>query len=108
MELTQSDDQFSVSDQVTEQDISAPQANSVQILICNRPDDQSKGQPTVEAISAAAKAAGIEFVDIPLASGQANIEHSNALADILYEVGEHTRTAAQAHALNSSGNMFNN
>lgn len=62
---------FAVSGQIAVSDIPAIKEAGFKTLICNRPDGEEAGQPTAEAIGAAARAAGLTFIAIPVASGAA-------------------------------------
>lgn len=57
---------FSVSDQVTADDIAALKEAGVTLLICNRPDAEEAGQPAFAAVAAAAEAAGIATLHLPV------------------------------------------
>ncbi len=57
---------FSVSEQVTLDEISSLAADGVKVLICNRPDGEEPNQITCAEIKAAAEANGINFVHIPV------------------------------------------
>lgn len=63
-------DNFSVSSQITAQDVTALAARGIKSLICNRPDGEGADQPNVTEIEAAATAAGIALAYLPIASGQ--------------------------------------
>ena len=64
------DDTFSVSEQISPQDIPAIAAAGFGSIICNRPDGEGFGQPHFAAIDAAAKAAGLETAYLPIKPGQ--------------------------------------
>jgi sulfide:quinone oxidoreductase len=59
---------FSVSPQITPEDLPAIAAAGFRAIICNRPDGEEVGQPSASAIAAAAKSAGIAFLHLPVAS----------------------------------------
>jgi sulfide:quinone oxidoreductase len=61
--------QFYVSEQISSADVSAIAAQGVMTIICNRPDDESPGQPASNEIAAAAQRMGIKFVDLPIKPG---------------------------------------
>ncbi|MDP5072136.1 MAG: bifunctional protein tyrosine phosphatase family protein/NAD(P)/FAD-dependent oxidoreductase [Congregibacter sp.] len=63
-------DSFSVSTQVTLDDIPTLVEAGVKSLICNRPDGEANDQPTITEIRAAAEAAGIKIAYIPVVSGK--------------------------------------
>jgi uncharacterized protein (TIGR01244 family) len=62
-------DALSVSPQITPQEVSQAKAQGFTTLINNRPDGEVPGQPTSAQIEAAAKAAGLAYVHIPVRGG---------------------------------------
>jgi uncharacterized protein (TIGR01244 family) len=59
-------DSFYVSPQIGPEDVAAAKAAGVRLIINNRPDGEAFGQPKGADIAAAAKAAGIDYVEIPI------------------------------------------
>ena len=59
-------DTLSVSPQVTEADMVRAAAEGFVLVINNRPDGEEPGQPTSAEVEAAAKAAGLGYVHIPV------------------------------------------
>lgn len=57
---------FYVSPQIKPEDVEAAKAFGVTLIINNRPDGEALGQPKSADIAAAAKAAGIDYVEIPI------------------------------------------
>ena len=70
MEYRQINDDYSVSGQITPDDIAAVKAAGFKSVICNRPDDEQPGQPSADSVKQAAEAAGLEFRYVPVVSGQ--------------------------------------
>ena len=70
MEYREVSDNYSVSGQITPDDIAAVKAAGFNSVICNRPDDEQPGQPSADSVKQAAEAAGLEFRYIPVVSGQ--------------------------------------
>ncbi len=62
-------DTLSVSPQITTDDAARAKAMGFATIINNRPDDETPGQPTSAEIEAAAKAAGLAYVHIPVRGG---------------------------------------
>lgn len=61
---------IAVAPQITPQDCAGAAAAGFTAIICNRPDDESPGQPSAAEIATAASAAGLRFAHIPVdASG---------------------------------------
>lgn len=65
-EFTKLSEKFYVSPQITPKDVEAAKAKGVTLIINNRPDGEEWGQPTGAEIEAAAKAAGIAYLAIPI------------------------------------------
>ena len=70
MEYREISDNYSVSGQITPDDIAAVKAAGFNSVICNRPDNEQPGQPSADSVKQAAEAAGLEFRYIPVISGQ--------------------------------------
>jgi sulfide:quinone oxidoreductase len=64
--FTSISDSLTVSDQITPADVTALAAQGVKTIICNRPNHEEPGQPENTALSAAAAAAGITFIEQPV------------------------------------------
>ncbi len=60
---------FAVAGQITPEQIAEIKAAGYRSVICNRPDDEQPGQPSVAAVRAAAEAAGLAFRHIPVSGG---------------------------------------
>jgi len=59
-------DSISVAPQITPDDMPAIKAAGFVGIVNNRPDEEEAGQPSGEAISAAAEAAGLSYTAIPI------------------------------------------
>ena len=66
MEIKRIDDHVSVSGQIDPKDIPALKAAGFTTIVNNRPDGEAPDQPSGAEIEAAAKAAGLNYVAIPL------------------------------------------
>ena len=66
MEIKRIDDHVSVSAQIAVTDIPALKAAGFTTVVNNRPDGEAPDQPSGAEIEAAAKAAGLNYVAIPL------------------------------------------
>lgn len=66
MEIKRIDEHVSVSGQISADDIPALKAAGFTTIVNNRPDGESPDQPSSAEIEAAAKAAGLDYVAIPL------------------------------------------
>ena len=73
-------DAFQDSPQITPEEARAAAAAGVKLIINNRPDDEVEGQPKSADIEAAARAAGAEFIRIPIV-GRPTPEQAMAQAE---------------------------
>lgn len=62
-------DQLSVSPQIALEDLPAAAAQGFKLVINNRPDGEDPSQPTSAEVEAAARAAGLDYVHIPVRGG---------------------------------------
>ena len=60
------DDQVSVAPQIAAADVAVAAGLGVRLIVNNRPDNEEPGQPDGANIEAAAHAAGIEYLAIPV------------------------------------------
>jgi uncharacterized protein (TIGR01244 family) len=63
---------LSVSPQIAVDDLERAAREGFVLVINNRPDDEEPGQPAGAQIEAAAKAAGLDYVHIPVRGGPSN------------------------------------
>ncbi len=66
MNKIQIQENFSVSDQLTLDEIKSLADDGVKVLICNRPDGEEPNQLTCAAVKEVAEENGINFVNIPV------------------------------------------
>ena len=59
-------DRLSVSPQITPADVALAKAQGFTTIVNNRPDGEAPDQPPAAEIEAAAKAAGLDYVHIPV------------------------------------------
>jgi uncharacterized protein (TIGR01244 family) len=69
---------FWVSPQIRPEDVAAAKELGVTLIINNRPDGEEMGQPRGADIEAAAKAAGIAYVAIPVSGANIGPGHLDA------------------------------
>ena len=76
-------DDLSVAPQISVADVADAAAQGFRTIICNRPDGEEPDQPAVAEIAAAANAAGLDFVHIPVrgAPGPAEVEAMRQAVD---------------------------
>lgn len=86
MDIRRLDPALHVAPQIALEDVTALQAAGYATLISNRPDGEEPGQPDAAAVRAAAEAAGLAFVHIPVsmpALGRGEIEALRHALDTL-------------------------
>ncbi len=66
---------LSISDQIEATDIEQLAQEGVQVIMCNRPDEEAAEQPSFSDIAAAAEAKGMEAIYIPFKTGEMKAEH---------------------------------
>ncbi|MXP40067.1 TIGR01244 family phosphatase [Altererythrobacter soli] len=71
------------SAQITTADVELAHAEGVRLIINNRPDGEAPDQPPGSEIEAAARAAGIDYVAIPVSPGGFDEGQVRAMADAL-------------------------
>lgn len=86
MEYRQIADDYSVSGQITPEDVAAVKAAGFSSVICNRPDNEQPGQPSADSVKAAVEAAGMAFRYIPVISGQMSADNVADMAVALDEM----------------------
>jgi len=59
-------DRLSVSPQITAEEARTAAQQGFALIIDNRPDGEAPGQPTAQAVEAAARAAGADFLYLPI------------------------------------------
>ena len=77
------DPSISVFGQLEPEDVVAAKAEGFTTIVNNRPDNEQPGQPAGAAIEAAAKAAGLAYVAIPVDHSGFNEGQVAAMADAL-------------------------
>jgi len=81
MKKIQIHDNFSVSEQITEEEVQQLADSGVKVLICNRPDGEEPNQISCDAIKFAAEQNGINFVHIPVPGREISAEALQAFVN---------------------------
>lgn len=76
MDIRRLSDDFSVSPQIAVTDLQTIWDAGFRTIICNRPDDEDPGQPSVDEIETAARKLGFAFAHISADSRGANMTHA--------------------------------
>lgn len=77
------DERFLASPQIGTDDIGAAQLLGVTLIVNNRPDGESDDQPAGSEIEAAARAAGMDYLAIPVTSAGFGLPQVEAMRDAL-------------------------
>ena len=88
MKITRLDDKYSVSEQITLNDIKILADKDVKILICNRPDGEEPNQITCAEIESMANTHGISFFHIPATGGNVTMDALNNFIAVLEGTNE--------------------
>ncbi|MBA5779449.1 TIGR01244 family phosphatase [Stappia sp. F7233] len=86
MDVKKISEALSVSAQLSAADLSAAKLAGFRAIICNRPDAEGSDQPGHEEMAEAAKAAGLEFVYLPVTPGIVLDETAEAFGRALAEL----------------------
>jgi uncharacterized protein (TIGR01244 family) len=81
------DETIAVSPQISVAEIADAQANGIRMIVNNRPDGEQPGQPTAAEIGAAAGAAGLGYVHIPVDHSGFSLDQVEAMTAALAEPG---------------------
>ena len=81
-------EQLTVSGQISAADVEALKAAGVRSIVCNRPDNEEANQVAHTTIADAAKDKGIEFVFMPVISGQMTQDNVDDFAKALKSLPE--------------------
>jgi len=72
MKINKLSETYSVSGQLTFEDLVEVKAAGFKTVMCNRPDGESAGQPTASEMKTAATKLGLNFFYVPLGRGGIN------------------------------------
>ncbi|TNE69736.1 MAG: TIGR01244 family phosphatase [Rhodobacteraceae bacterium] len=86
MEIKKITDGLSVSGQIQPEDMEKLKRRGFRAVVCNRPDGEAADQPTHEEMEQAAKAAGLEFLYLPVTPGMVTEETATAFRQALTEL----------------------
>ena len=76
-------DQFAVAAQLGASDVPGVAAQGFRTLVNNRPDGEAAGQPGQADIEAAARAAGLHYVYLPVIPGAITPDEARAMKQVL-------------------------
>ncbi|WP_374762955.1 TIGR01244 family sulfur transferase [Yunchengibacter salinarum] len=78
---------FRVAPQIEETDLDRAASEGVRLVISNRPDGEAADQPANAALKDAARAHGLDWLDIPIQPGQVTMEAVSRTAEALQQAG---------------------
>ncbi|NMN07309.1 MULTISPECIES: TIGR01244 family sulfur transferase [unclassified Novosphingobium] len=87
-QFRQVDSQFLASPQITVADVAEAQQLGVKLIVNNRPEGESDDQTPGAEIAAAADAAGIAYVAIPVTHAGFSMPQVEALKQALAQIGD--------------------
>ncbi|SFZ85546.1 TIGR01244 family protein [Devosia enhydra] len=102
MTIRKLDDQFSVTGQITPQQVKAIADAGYRAIVCARPDNEEPGQPAFAEVEKAAQEAGLSIVHIPVSGplGQGQVmRFAEAWPNLPKPVLGYCRSGARAGSL---------
>ena len=97
MKIMKASPEVTLSAQLNEPDLKGLADDGVELVICNRPDDESADQASFSVIQQAAEALGMEAVSIAFKTGEMNHKHIESFSRLL-------NTGKKTHAYCRTGN----
>ncbi|AMX02713.1 protein tyrosine phosphatase family protein [Microbulbifer thermotolerans] len=82
-EIKYLDEQVSVSEQLDCDAVARLALAGVELVVCNRQENESEDQPTFAELEKAARENGMEFIAIPFARGQMTLQHCREFSELL-------------------------
>ena len=99
MDIRRLSEEFSVSPQIAVTDLQTIWDAGFRTIICNRPDNEDAGQPSVDVIESAASKIGFDFAHISADSGHAGmtqaVETRRILADVQKPIFAYCRSGTR-------------
>ena len=83
MDIRKIDDTISVAPQITVQDVTEIARQGFKTLVANRPDREELGQPSMADLEAAAREHGLNWVYMPVESGNITDQDIDAFAPMI-------------------------
>jgi uncharacterized protein (TIGR01244 family) len=83
MDIRAINDEYSVSGQITPEDLDQVKALGFKSVVCHRPDHESPDQPDFAAVAARARELGLEITHIPVGPMGVTADAVHAMVDAL-------------------------
>lgn len=110
MDIVKVNDKLYVGKQVSPADMPDIAATGIRLIINNRPDNEEAGQPPADAVEAAARAAGVGYVHIPVQMATASEEDVRRVQAALAEADgpalAHCRSGTRSLSLWALGEVL--
>ena len=94
---------YSVSGQISAEDLAAIKAAGFKSIVCHRPDGEAAGQPSFASIRQAAEALGLEARHIPVGPMGVTADAVRAMVDAIEEMPQpmlgYCRSGARSTAI---------
>lgn len=88
MDIRKIDDTIAVAPQISVDDVAEAARLGFKTLVANRPDHEEPGQPAMADIEAAAREHGLEWVYMPVESGNITDEDVNRFAPMIRDAAK--------------------
>lgn len=88
MDIRKIDDTISVAPQISVDDVAEAARLGFKTLVANRPDHEEPGQPSMADIEAAAKEQGLEWVYMPVESGNITDDDVDRFAPMIRDAAK--------------------
>ena len=85
MEIRQINDEYSVTGQITPEDLDEIKTMGFKSVVCHRPDHEQPGQPEFADIAARARELGLEITPIPVGGMGVTADAVREMVDALDE-----------------------
>jgi len=105
MQIYKVTEDFSISGQISATDVALIKASGFKTIMCNRPDGEEFGQPTVEIIKKAAEDHELNFFYLPLGRAAITTELLDGFRDVVN--GQNGRVFAYCRSGTRCGMLWN-
>ncbi|MDX3924813.1 MAG: TIGR01244 family sulfur transferase [Shinella sp.] len=85
MDIRQINDEYSVSGQITVEDLDEIKALGFKSIVCHRPDHEAPDQPEFAAVAVRARELGLDIAHVPVGPMGVTVEAVNGMVDALDE-----------------------
>ncbi len=104
MSWTQISDNYWVSPQLTESDVTAAKEFGIEVIVCNRPDGESEDQIPSATIQACTQDLGIDFKYLPMNGPNFTVDYVETVEQL---ISQKKKVLAYCRTGNRSSVLFN-